>query len=162
MQGEKIGEETGKVTSQRVLPNPGGPPKMEVSFQVNATLLGVKARETGTYWSVARPDGTVYGEGQGIVMGEDGHVATWTGQGVGTMKKDGSVSYRGSVFYQSSSAKWSRLNSGATSTRNVCHGSIYFLARTIKSTVVLVAMLGLRIRFWFRIVKQSSPRARIS
>ncbi len=113
MQGEKIGEQSGKVTSQRVLPNPGGPPKMETSFQVDTTLLGVKAKETGTYWSVMRPDGTVYGEGQGIVMGEEGNMATWTGQGVGTIKKDGSVSYRGAVFYQSSSPKWSRLNSVA-------------------------------------------------
>jgi hypothetical protein len=43
MQGEKIGEQSGKVTSQRVLPNPGGPPKMEISFQANTTLLGVRA-----------------------------------------------------------------------------------------------------------------------
>ena len=41
MQGEKIGEESGKVTSQRVLPNPGGGPKMETSFQASGTLLAV-------------------------------------------------------------------------------------------------------------------------
>lgn len=113
MQGEKISEQSGKVTLQRVLPNPGGPAKMEISFQANTTLLGVKAKETGTYCSVTRPDGTLYGEGQGIVMGEEGNLATWVGQGVGTIKKDGSVSYRGAVYYQSSSAKWSRLNSVA-------------------------------------------------
>jgi hypothetical protein len=33
--GEKIGSETGKVTSQRVLPNPGGGPKMETSFRAS-------------------------------------------------------------------------------------------------------------------------------
>jgi hypothetical protein len=113
MQGEKIGEQTGKVTSQRVLPNQGGPPKMETSFQADAVLLGVKAKERGTYCSVIRPDGSMYGEGQGIVMGEDGSVATWTGQGIGTSKKDGSVSYRGALYYQSPSPKWSRLNSVA-------------------------------------------------
>jgi len=113
MLGEKIAEGSGKVTSQRVLPNPGGPAKMETSFQNNGTLLGIKVKETGTYWSVFRADGTVYGEGQGILMGEDGNAATWTGQGVGTIKKDGSVSYRGAVYYQSSSSKWSRLNSVA-------------------------------------------------
>jgi hypothetical protein len=96
-----------------VLPNPGGGPKMETSFQASSTLLGVKATDTGTYWSVVRPDGTLYGEGQGIVMAKDGKLATWVGQGVGTIKKDGSVSYRGAVYYQSSSAKWSRLNSVA-------------------------------------------------
>lgn len=113
MQGEKIGEETGKVTSQRVLPNPGGGPKMETSFQGRTVLLGVEATETGTYWSVVRPDGSLYGEGQGIVMGTQGDLATWIGQGVGTVKSDGAVSYRGAVYYQSSSATWSRLNSVA-------------------------------------------------
>ena len=111
MQGEKIGEESGKVTAQRVLPNPGGGPKMETSFQTATTLLNVKGTDTGTYWSVVRPDGTLYGEGQGIVMSKEGDLATWIGQGVGTIKKDGAVSYRGAVYYQSASPKWSRLNS---------------------------------------------------
>jgi len=113
MQGEKISEESGKVTSQRVLPNPGGGPKIETSFQASSTLLGIKATDTGTYWSVVRPDGSLYGEGQGIVMSNEGDLATWIGQGVGTIKKDGAVSYRGAVYYQSSSARWSRLNSVA-------------------------------------------------
>ena len=113
MQGEKIGEESGKVTSRRVLPNPGGSPKMEISVQTDLTLLGVKATSTVTYWSIVRPDGTLYGEGHGIVMGKEGDLATFIGQGVGTIKKDGAVSYRGAVYYQSSSPKWSRLNSVA-------------------------------------------------
>jgi hypothetical protein len=95
MQGEKIAEESGKVTSQRVMPNPDGGPKMETSFQASSTLLGAKATNRGTYWSVVRPSGTLYGEGQGIVIGEEGDMATWIGQGVGTMKKDGGVTYRG-------------------------------------------------------------------
>src|SRR5207245_4891976 len=33
MLGERISAESGKVTAQRVLPNPGGGPKMETSFQ---------------------------------------------------------------------------------------------------------------------------------
>jgi hypothetical protein len=110
MLGEKIGGASGKVTSQRVLPNPGGGPKMETSFQSKGTLLGTDIMETGTYWSVVRPDGTLYGEGQGVVMSKDGKIATWIGQGVGTMKKDGAASYRGAVYYQTSSQKWSRLN----------------------------------------------------
>ena len=113
MQGDKIGEESGKVTSQRVLPNPGGGPKMETSFQASGTLLGTGHTTTGTYSSIVRPDGTIYGEGQGIVMSKDGDMATWVGQGVGTIKKDGAVSYRGAIYYQTSSAKWSRLNSVA-------------------------------------------------
>ena len=97
MQGEKIGSESGKVTSQRVLPNPGGGPKMETSFQATGTLLGVSHTTTATYCAVVRGDGTLYGEGQAVVMGKGGEMATWVGQGVGTIKNDGSVSYRGAV-----------------------------------------------------------------
>jgi hypothetical protein len=110
MLGEKIGGAAGKVTSQRVFPNPSGGPKMETSFQSKGTLLGTDITETGTYWSIVRPDGTLYGEGQGVLRAKDGKMATWIGQGVGTMKKDGTVSYRGAVYYQTSSQKWSRLN----------------------------------------------------
>ena len=77
------------------------------------TLLGVKATNTCTFWSVVRPDGSLCAEGRGILVGEDGDTATWIGQGVGTMKKDGDGSYRGAVYYQTPSAKWSRLNSVA-------------------------------------------------
>lgn len=113
MQGERIGESSGKVTARRVLPNPGGGPMMETSFEATGKLLNVEERETGTYSSVVRPDGTLFGEGQGVIMGKGGEVATWVGQGVGTIKKDGAVSYRGAVYYQTSAPAWSRLNSVA-------------------------------------------------
>ena len=113
MQGEKLGESLGKVTSRRVLANPGGGPKMETSFEASGRLLGVEETETGTYWSVVRPDGSLFGEGQGIIMGKGGELATWVGQGVGAIRKDGGVSYRGAVYYQTSAPAWSRLNSVA-------------------------------------------------
>jgi hypothetical protein len=113
MQGDNIGESVGKVTARRVLPNPGGGAKMETSFESTGKLLNVEQNETGTYWSVVRPDGTLFGEGQGIIMGKGGELATWVGQGVGTIKKDGGVSYRGALYYQTSAPAWTRLNSVA-------------------------------------------------
>lgn len=113
MLGEKVGETSGKVTGQRVLPNPGGSPKMETSFQSSGKLLGVEQTEMGTYWAVLRPDGTLYGEGQGVMMGKDGETATWVGQGVGRFGKAGAVSYRGAIYFQSAHQKWSKLNSVA-------------------------------------------------
>jgi hypothetical protein len=113
MLGDKIGEESGKVTSRRALPNPSGGPKMETTFQVTGSILGVSHQTTGTYHSVLRPDGALFGEGQGIVMSSEGDLATWVGQGIGKIKKDGSVSYRGAIYYQTSAAKWARLNSVA-------------------------------------------------
>jgi len=102
MLGDKIGETSGKISSQRVLPNLGGGPKMETSFQAKGSLLGVNLKETGTYWTVVRSDGTLYGEGQGVMVTQDGKMAIWTGHGVGIMNKDGTASYRGAVYYQSS------------------------------------------------------------
>ncbi len=110
MLGEKIGSESGKVTSQRVLPSHGGGPKIETTFQSTGTILGVKHSVTATYWSVVRGDGTLYGEGQGILMGQGGEMATWVGQGVGTIKKDGAVGYRGAIYYYSAAPAWARLN----------------------------------------------------
>jgi hypothetical protein len=111
MLGERIGEGRGRVTTQRVLPSVGGAPKMETSFQSSGSLLGVADTETGTYVAVVRPDGSLFGEGQGITMSRDGDVLSWVGQGVGTFQKDGAVSYRGAVYCQTTSPKWAALNS---------------------------------------------------
>ena len=111
MLGERIGEDIGKVTSQRVLPTVNGAARMETSFQAAGSIYGVGATDTGTYVATMRPDGTLYGEGQGVLMGKGGEAATWTGQGIGTMKKDGSISYRGACYYQSAAPAWVRLNS---------------------------------------------------
>ena len=82
---------------------------MESSFQANGSLLGVNFKETGTYWTVVRSDGTLYGEGQGVIVTKDGKMAAWTGHGVGTMNKDGTASYRGAIYYQTAPPKLSRL-----------------------------------------------------
>ncbi len=41
---------------------------------------------------------------------KDGKTATWTGHGVGTMKKDGTATYRGALYFQTMPPRWSRLN----------------------------------------------------
>jgi hypothetical protein len=110
MIGEQIGTEQGKVTGYRILPSDAGP-KVEVSFQAAGTILRVGHSTLGTYTSKMRPDGTVFGEGQGIVRGATGQMASWVGQGVGKLGPRGqAISYRGSIYYQSASPEWSRLN----------------------------------------------------
>jgi hypothetical protein len=47
-------------------------------------------------------------------MGKGGEMATWTGQGVGTMLPSGGVSFRGAIYLYSTSPKWQRLNSVAS------------------------------------------------
>ena len=80
MLGEKLGELRGKVTGQRVLPADDSRPKVETSFEISGTVLGVETTMMGTYWSTVRPDGRLYGECpmQGILLTRDGDVGTWT------------------------------------------------------------------------------------
>ena len=83
-------------------------------FESSGKLLGIENNEVATYWSEARPDGTLYGEGQGVLIGKDGLVATWKGQGVGKFVSGGGVSYRGAVHYSTPVPKLARLNSVAS------------------------------------------------
>ncbi len=111
MLGEMIGEERGQITGMRVLPSESGMPKVEVSFQATGKLLGVEMTEHGTYSSVARPDGTFFGSGQGLSMTKDGKLLSWTGHGVGRPTGQGTaVSWRGAIFYQTTAPEFARLN----------------------------------------------------
>jgi hypothetical protein len=111
MLGEMVSEERGQLTGMRVLPSEAGLPKVEVSYQAAGTLLGIHVTDMGTYISTARPDGTLFGQGQGIATTADGEAVTWKGQGIGHFTGRGSgVSWRGSLYFQTSSERLSRLN----------------------------------------------------
>ena len=112
MLGEQIGEETGKVMARRVL-STDGDVKVEVSFQSTGKILGVATRGTVTYWAGVRPDGSLYGEAQGLVAGAGGKRATFKAQGVGKLLDGGAVTYRGAQYFYSDSPKLSRLNTVA-------------------------------------------------
>ena len=112
MLGELIGEEKGKVTARRVLTTDGGG-KVEVNFQSSGRILGVETRGTVTYWAGVRPDGSLYGEAQGLIQGPGGERASFKAQGVGKLLEGGAVSYRGAQYFYSESPKLSRLNSVA-------------------------------------------------
>lgn len=114
MLGEQIGEGRGKRTGRRVLSTDGGGFKVEVSFEETGKVLGFDIVDIGTYWSSTRPDGTLYGEGQGVVLSPDGGMATWKGAGVGKIATDGSISYRGAIYFTTSTPKFARLNFCAT------------------------------------------------
>ncbi|MBI3667588.1 MAG: hypothetical protein HY236_15400 [Acidobacteria bacterium] len=110
MLGDLIYEATGKRTARRVLSAEASGFKVEVTFEESGKLLGADATGFGTYWSGNRPDGTLYGEGQGVVLTKKGEMVTWKGQGVGQIKAGGAVSYRGAVYYYTASKKLARLN----------------------------------------------------
>jgi len=111
MLGELIYQGSGKRIVRRVLSTE--PVNVEVTFEGGGKVLGVEAMEIGTYTSVIRSDGTIYGEGAGVLMTTAGDSITWKGAGVGTFKERGAVSYRGAVYYHTASPKLSRLNTVA-------------------------------------------------
>ena len=110
MLGDLLYEENGQITGTRVLESETGAPRIENSFHATGTLLGVHHTDDGTYVAVVRPDGTVFGGGQGMLVTENGDVATWTGHGAGRLLAGGGVSFRGAVYYQTTAEGLARLN----------------------------------------------------
>ena len=102
--GEVLGEEQGRVTSNRILS--GESPTVETSFTARGKMLGIDTNEMGTYVARMRPDG----EGQGVIMSADGDAITWKGSGIGLFGAGGAISYRGAIFYSTSSERFARLN----------------------------------------------------
>ena len=74
---------------RRVLPSDGHGPKVEVSFQASAKVLGIEATDIGTYSAVLQANGTLYGEGRGLLMTAQGEVVEWTGAGRGRVTEQG-------------------------------------------------------------------------
>ena len=109
MLGEQIGEETGKVMVRRVISVDSGT-KVEVTTQSTGKLLGVETRNTVTYSAGIRPDGSLYGEAHGLVVGKGGEQASFKAAGVGKLLDGGAVSYRGASYYYSDSPNFRRLN----------------------------------------------------
>jgi len=86
MLGDLIGENKGKITSQRVLDVEGGEPTIETSFSATGRYRGVETTDTVTYCSTPRPGGEIYGEGQGVLMSKDGQeMVSYTGQGIDSL-----------------------------------------------------------------------------
>jgi hypothetical protein len=108
MIGKQISETTGKRLVRRV--TSVDPPTAEVSFEDTGQVLGIPTSGMGTYTSVVRPDGSIFGHGQGMNMTHDGEAVTWTGTGVGHFGPGGSVSYRGMLFFRTTSQKLAALN----------------------------------------------------
>ena len=109
MLGDLLYEESGQVTGTRVLASEiGGTPRVETTFHATGTIAGVHHEDSGTYVAGVRPDGTIFGEGQGMLVTENGDIATWTGQGTARMLEGGRVSFRGRSTSRRPPSDWRR------------------------------------------------------
>ena len=73
-------------------------------------MLGFPSTGMGTYTSVVSADGSILGQGQGMNTTNEGEAVVWTATGSGKFGPGGSVSYRGMLFYKTTSQKLARLN----------------------------------------------------
>ena len=98
--GNLIYQHKGKITSEIVLEGP----TVQTSFASNGTVTGgvtnVNVTEIGTYTTTPRADGILYGEGQGVITGENGEIVTWDSQEIGSMAPGGEITFRGSIFFR--------------------------------------------------------------
>jgi hypothetical protein len=108
MTKEPIGEFTGKIIGTRVIAGECCP-KIESTFKETGKIFDVDVTDIGTFWSVFKENGGMYGEGQGIITTDNGDVVTWRGCGTGKMKGKG-AEYIASIFYHTSSKTFERLN----------------------------------------------------
>jgi hypothetical protein len=105
MLGELLYESKGTITGQRVLSVENGIPNFEISIVGSGIFTGsLEVKTTWTYWSLQRPDGTSYSQGQGVIMTKDGRdVATATGRAEGKKVDSGNMRYVGAIFYETHS-----------------------------------------------------------
>jgi hypothetical protein len=107
MLGEQFAELKGKITGQRVLDIEG--PTIETSVSVSGTLKGTQVQEMITFIGTPTTEkGVIHGIGKGVIMAAaDGggvpEMVTYTGEGIGRFGSSGSVKWRGSVFFRTSS-----------------------------------------------------------
>ena len=111
MIGEQIGETKGRRLVRRVLSVE--PPTAEVSFEDSGQILGIATTGMGTYTAVIQPDGGIHGHGQGLSTTDEGEALTWIGHAVGKFGPGGTISYRGMLFFRTTSQKLARLNNTA-------------------------------------------------
>jgi hypothetical protein len=58
----------------------------------------------GTYLTIPRSAGALYGQGQGVLTTADGQIATWVAQGLGRFTAQRVIRFRGSVIYHTDSS----------------------------------------------------------
>lgn len=109
MLGQQVGEIKGKITGQRVLDAEG--PIMETSVAATGNFVGSQVHVTLTFKSKLVSNGVLHGWGNGVMMTTERHMATYTGEAIGKIDSSGTVRWRGSLFYKSSSnGKLASLN----------------------------------------------------
>ncbi len=103
MLGKPYFEGKGKTLGIRVIDVNSGSPKVEYVFSFGGLMNGVNVTVTETALVAFRANGSGYGAGQGIIMTNDGEVATYNGQGFGQATSGGTTIVHGLHIYNTAS-----------------------------------------------------------
>ena len=104
MLGKQIMELQGKIIGQRVIDVDG--PTMETTLNQNGKLNDMQINETVSYISRPNPSGVLHAKGNGVIFAmsvEKTEIATFTAEGFGKISSQGSLTWRGSHFYKTTS-----------------------------------------------------------
>ena len=111
MLGELLYEETGNVTGIKVLPPEEGAVVLEVSLQASGRIQGIEHTSIWTYTSSTRADGSIFGEGRGVLTTASGDVVHIVGRASDQSSGPGSPTrYRGAFHFHTNSDAFARLN----------------------------------------------------
>jgi len=105
MLGDIIYEGQGKLENRRIVGIKDGNPLLEGTISQTGVIKGIDVTNLVTYNSILQSDGTIYGEGFGLISTLDGSGrVTWKGQSIariaGETRRD-----IGSIFYNTDSTK---------------------------------------------------------
>ncbi len=111
MLAEMLYEETGKATTTRVLSSDASGIDLEVTLQTKGKIMGVEQNSAWTYNSNTAPDGTIHGEGTGFMTTKNGDMIALKGSAASRgANPDGSLNYRGIIYFQTTSKEFAQLN----------------------------------------------------
>ena len=91
--GELVLDDTGQITGTRVLSTDTTGTTLELNLQLTGTIRGVAHTTMWTYTTVTRPDGSIYGQGTGVLTTVNGDVVHLIGHGSGKANPGSSVRF---------------------------------------------------------------------
>ena len=91
--GELVLEDSGQITGIRVLSTDASGTTLELNLQLSGTIRGVGQNTLWTYTMLQRPDGSLYGQGNGVLTTVNGDVIHLIGAGSGKANPGGTVRF---------------------------------------------------------------------
>ena len=91
--GQLVLEDSGQITGIRVLSTDASGTTLELNLQLSGTIRGVGENTLWTYTMLQRPDGSLYGQGNGVLTTDNGDVIHLIGSGSGKANPGGTVRF---------------------------------------------------------------------